>query len=58
MARHDIMVMADSDAFVESDYLATVTAPLLDRDVGLVTCIYRGDADAEAVVAPRRHVHQ
>src|SRR6266478_1069787 len=41
-ARHDILAMADSDAFVDADYLATVTAPLLDRDVGLVTCIYRG----------------
>ena len=41
-ARHDLLVMADSDAFVESDYLATVTAPLLDPKVGLVTCIYRG----------------
>jgi len=41
-ARHDILAMADSDAFVGSDYLATVTAPLLDQDVGLVTCIYRG----------------
>jgi len=29
-ARHDIIVMADSDAFVESDYLAAVTAPLQD----------------------------
>src|ERR1700678_435577 len=41
-ARHDIIVMADSDAFVESDYLAAVTAPLQDPDVGLVTFIYRG----------------
>jgi ceramide glucosyltransferase len=41
-ARHDVLAMADSDAFVGSDYLATVTAPLLDKDVGLVTCIYRG----------------
>ena len=41
-ARHDILAMADSDAFVGTDYLATVTAPLLDRDVGLVTCVYRG----------------
>jgi ceramide glucosyltransferase len=41
-ARHDFLVMADSDAFVEGDYLATVTAPLLDPKVGLVTCIYRG----------------
>jgi ceramide glucosyltransferase len=41
-ARHDVLVMADSDAFVGSDYLASVTAPLLDRGVGLVTCLYRG----------------
>jgi ceramide glucosyltransferase len=41
-ARHDMLVMADSDAFVGTDYLATVTAPLLDHEVGLVTCIYRG----------------
>lgn len=40
--RHDILAMADSDAFVGADYLATVTAPLLNHDVGLVTCIYRG----------------
>jgi ceramide glucosyltransferase len=41
-ARHDVLAMADSDAFVAPDYLASVTAPLLRRDVGLVTCIYRG----------------
>jgi ceramide glucosyltransferase len=41
-ARHDTLVMADSDAFVGPDYLASVTAPLLNRDIGLVTCIYRG----------------
>ena len=41
-ARHDVLVMADSDVFVGRDYLANVTAPLLDHKVGLVTCIYRG----------------
>ncbi|MDP8984988.1 MAG: bacteriohopanetetrol glucosamine biosynthesis glycosyltransferase HpnI [Pseudomonadota bacterium] len=41
-ARHEILVIADSDAFVGPDYLATVTAPLLDARVGLVTCAYRG----------------
>ncbi len=40
-ARHDVLVLADSDAFVGPDYLTTVTAPLLDAGVGLVTCIYR-----------------
>ncbi len=41
-ARHDVLVMADSDAFVSTDYLAAVTAPLMDRNVGLITCLYRG----------------
>jgi ceramide glucosyltransferase len=41
-ARHELLAMADSDTFVRSDYLRTVTAPLLDPKVGLVTCLYRG----------------
>jgi ceramide glucosyltransferase len=41
-ARHDLLVMADSDTCVAPDYLAAVTAPLHDRSVGLVTCLYRG----------------
>ena len=41
-ARHGILVISDSDAVVGADYLSAVTAPLLDCDVGLVTCIYRG----------------
>lgn len=40
-ARHDVLVLADSDTCVGPEYLATVTAPLLDQQVGLVTCIYR-----------------
>lgn len=43
-AQHDVLVMADSDARVGRDYLKTVSAPLLDREVGLVTCIFRGIA--------------
>ncbi len=41
-AQYDLLVMADSDACVGPDYLATVTAPLGDAKVGLVTCVYRG----------------
>ena len=41
-ARHEVLALADSDTFVGHDYLSTVTAPLLDQKVGLVTCIYRG----------------
>jgi ceramide glucosyltransferase len=42
-ADHDMLVMADSDAFVRPDYLTSVTTPLLDRKVGLVTCLYHGE---------------
>ena len=41
-ARHELIVIADSDMRVAPDYLAAVTAPLADRAVGLVTCLYRG----------------
>jgi ceramide glucosyltransferase len=41
-AHHEVLVMADSDAFVGRDYLGAVTAPLRDSAVGLVTCLYCG----------------
>jgi ceramide glucosyltransferase len=40
-AQHELLVMADSDAFVREDYLAAVAAPMNDGGVGLVTCLYR-----------------
>jgi ceramide glucosyltransferase len=42
LARHDHLVLADSDIRVERDYLARVVRPLLDEKVGIVTCLYRG----------------
>jgi len=41
-AQHSVLAISDSDARVGPDYLASVTAPLSDSEVGLVTCIYRG----------------
>src|ERR1700733_7596597 len=40
-ARHDILIVADSDARVGRNYLRAVSSPLLNRTVGMVTCIYR-----------------
>jgi ceramide glucosyltransferase len=41
-ARHELIVIADSDMRVAPGYLAAVAAPLLDPATGLVTCLYRG----------------
>src|SRR6202142_1514948 len=42
LARHDHLVLADSDIRVERDYLARGVRPLLDEKVGIVTWLYRG----------------
>jgi len=41
-ARHQHIVLNDSDIRVEPDYLRRVIAPLKQEKVGLVTCLYRG----------------
>jgi ceramide glucosyltransferase len=42
LARHEFLVLSDSDVRVQRDYLARIVAPLLDGGVGIVTCAYRG----------------
>lgn len=42
LARHDYLVLSDSDVKVDRDYLARLIPPLLDAGVGIVTCGYRG----------------
>jgi ceramide glucosyltransferase len=41
-ARHDLIVIADSDARARPGYLQTVAATLARPGVGLVTCLYVG----------------
>ncbi|MGA8440330.1 MAG: glycosyltransferase [Candidatus Sulfotelmatobacter sp.] len=41
-AAHEILVTTDSDVEVGTRYLREVVAPLLDPQVGMVTCVYRG----------------
>lgn len=39
-ARHEVLAISDSDVLVAPDYLRTVTAPLREPGVGVVTCFY------------------
>ncbi|MCI0663730.1 MAG: bacteriohopanetetrol glucosamine biosynthesis glycosyltransferase HpnI [Acidobacteria bacterium] len=41
-AKHEILLIADSDIRVQRDYLRRVVAPLRQPEVGMVTCLYRG----------------
>lgn len=43
-ARHDIIVVADSDIRVGKDYLNAVASPFEDPKVGAATCVYSGRA--------------
>jgi ceramide glucosyltransferase len=44
-ARHDVLVLADSDVAVAPDYLRCLVGELQRPGVGLVTCAYRGEPD-------------
>jgi ceramide glucosyltransferase len=39
--KYEQLIIVDSDIRVEKDYLRSVLAPLLEPQVGLVTCLYR-----------------
>ncbi|HTU01078.1 MAG TPA: bacteriohopanetetrol glucosamine biosynthesis glycosyltransferase HpnI [Candidatus Sulfotelmatobacter sp.] len=41
-ARHEVVVLVDSDMRVTPDYLGQIVAPLADPAVGMVTCLYKG----------------
>jgi len=43
-ARHDVLVISDSDIVVDPVYLKNIAASLQQPGVGLVTCLYRGVA--------------
>ena len=42
VASHPILVTSDSDVEVAPNYLREVVAPMLQQEVGMVTCLYRG----------------
>jgi ceramide glucosyltransferase len=46
LARSPVLLVNDSDIFVEQGYLRRVAAPLSDPRVGVVTCLYRARAES------------
>lgn len=44
-ARHDILIVSDSDVRVGPGFLRSVVAPFADPETGGVTCLYRGLTD-------------
>jgi ceramide glucosyltransferase len=44
-ARHEILIVTDSDVRVDPGFLRAVAAPFRDSAVGGVTCLYRGLTD-------------
>ncbi len=50
-ARHDLLVITDSDVRVEPGYLRSVAAMFRDPEVGGVTALYRGRDNLEFVAA-------
>ena len=43
-ARHDLLVVTDSDVLVQPEFLREIAKPFQDADVGASTCLYRGKA--------------
>jgi ceramide glucosyltransferase len=48
-ARHDILVLSDSDIRVPENWLSEVTSALGKPGVGAVTCLYKGEAGAKGL---------
>jgi ceramide glucosyltransferase len=44
-ARHDLLIVSDSDVRVEPGFLRSVALPFSDPAIGGVTCLYRGLTD-------------
>ncbi len=44
-AQYPILIVNDSDISVPPEYIRDVTAPLIDPNIGLVTCLYRAEVD-------------
>lgn len=53
LARHDLLVISDSDARLQRQTLRALIQPFRDPRVGAVTCLFRGALPANAGLATR-----
>ena len=58
VARYDYLIMSDSDVQVKSNYIREVVAELLNPEVGMVTCMYRGATSGGLLVASGSTGHE
>jgi ceramide glucosyltransferase len=56
-ARHDVLVLSDSDIRVPPDYLAGVVTPLANPGIGAVTCLYTAHPATPSLVARMASLH-
>jgi ceramide glucosyltransferase len=47
-ARHEVLLVNDSDIVLTQSYLQAVVVPLRDPQIGLVTCLYRAHSESWA----------
>jgi ceramide glucosyltransferase len=43
-AKHDLLLVSDSDIRVEPDFLSRIVEPMAEAGVGVVTCLYRSQS--------------
>ena len=51
LAKHDVFVISDSDMRAGENYLCSVVTPLLNKNVGAVTCLYQGIPATDSVAS-------
>jgi len=49
--KYDYILIADSDIHVKADYLSNIIQPMLNKKVGVVTCLYQSEINNDNLVS-------